>query len=370
MIDFSLRDVAGQFFGGPAVPDTTEDATTATTRPNVGPTIEAGRGLAPTNPLNQNAGAGRGFVNPKYALNKEAVAPTETAEGAPAVPSSYNARIAQAESGNRPNIGFHNQQLSSAYGPYGTTAAGWADARKLNPNLPEDITKATPEQLTAGQDAYTQQNAGYLKNYGVPVNENTLSAAHFLGAKGLADYLRDGTISAAAAKANGGEENVRKIVQQRLGGTMAPASGGAVAPSAPTTTPAAAAVEPGTPAAEAPAPATTSTAEAYTGGGLKIGGKTQEQLQREQQFETVLNSGSQEGIAKLAFDPNTPKDIQNAALDKLHGTMAVDQGMKRAQQTIANLGSNPTPQALNKAMNDKDNGSYFKVLLQIGRAHV
>ena len=169
---------------------------------------------------------------------------------------------------------------------YGTTAAGWADARRVNPNLPEDITKATPEQLTAGQDAYTQQNAGYLKNYGVPVNENTLSAAHFLGAKGLADYLRDGTISAAAARANGGEENVRKIVQQRLGGTMAPASGGAQAP-APQAAPTEAVV-PGTPAAEAPAAAP--TPEAYTGGGVKIGGQTQEQVKQQQQFGRILNS--------------------------------------------------------------------------------
>jgi hypothetical protein len=161
---------------------------------------------------------------------------------APAVPNmgNYNANIAQQESGSNPNIGYHNPQLSTAYGPYGTTAAGWADARKLNPNLPADITKATPEQLAAGQDAYTQQNARYLQNYGVDVNPNTLAAAHFLGAKGLSDYLKNGTISSAAAAANGGEDKVRQIVNARLNGQAAPSSGAApTQPPAPVAGPAA-----------------------------------------------------------------------------------------------------------------------------------
>ena len=151
---------------------------------------------------------------------------------APISPEDYNRMIQRQESGNRPNIGFHNQQLSSAYGPYGTTAAGWADARKVNPNLPQDITQATPEQLTAGQNAYTQQNAKYLQAYGVEPTQNNLAAAHFLGAKGLADYLQTGAISPQAAAANGGEENVRRIVNARLGGQAAPASGAAQSPGA------------------------------------------------------------------------------------------------------------------------------------------
>jgi len=139
--------------------------------------------------------------------------------------AEYNRQIARAESGLKPDIGYHDRARSTAYGQYGITQRAYEDARRINPNLPADITQATPEQMTQAQNAVTQNNAMYLQSYGVPVNQNTLSAAHFLGAKGLSDYLKTGYISPAAAQANGGVERVKQIVQQRLGGTMAPASG-------------------------------------------------------------------------------------------------------------------------------------------------
>ena len=143
----------------------------------------------------------------------------------PVAPADYNARIAGMESGSRPDIGYHSPGKSTAYGTYGMTQAAYADARRANPNLPSDITQATPEQQTQAQNAYTQQNAKYLQSYGVEVNPNTLAAAHFLDAKGLSDYLKTGQISEAAARANGGIENVKRIVDSRLGGQAAPASG-------------------------------------------------------------------------------------------------------------------------------------------------
>lgn len=152
----------------------------------------------------------------------------------PVIPdqTAYNANIAQQESGNRPDIGYHDRNKGTAYGTYGMTAAGYADARRRDPSLPADITQATPEQQTQAQNAYTQQNARYLQNYGVEPTQNNLAAAHFLGAKGLSDYLKTGYISPQAAAANGGVENVKRIVDRRLGGRPAPASGGvqAVAP--------------------------------------------------------------------------------------------------------------------------------------------
>lgn len=143
----------------------------------------------------------------------------------PVSPMDYNASIAQQESGNRPDIGYHDRNKGSAYGPYGMTTAAWQDARRVDPSLPEDITQATPAQLTAGQTGYTQQNAQALQAYGVEPTSQNLSAAHFLGAKGLSDYLKTGYISPAAADKNGGADNVRRIVNQRLGGQAAPASG-------------------------------------------------------------------------------------------------------------------------------------------------
>ena len=146
----------------------------------------------------------------------------------PVAPDDYNANIARQESGNQPSIGYHDRSKGTAYGTYGLTGAGYEDARKRDPNLPADITQATPEQQTQAQNAYTQQNAKYLQNYGVEPTPNNLAAAHFLGAKGLSDYLKTGYISDAAAKANGGIENVKRIVNSRLGGQQAAASGATV----------------------------------------------------------------------------------------------------------------------------------------------
>ena len=340
--DFSLQDIMGNFTGGAV--DPSMDATAVSTA-----TTQVSETAQPTE-----------YINPKFRLKTAAVAPSGAAPApaAPAVPSSYNASIAQQESGNRPDIGFHDKKKSTAFGTYGLTAGAYQDARKLNPTLPEDITQATPEQQTQAQDAFTQQNAKYLKNFGIEPTQNNLAAAHFLGAKGLSDYLRDGTISPAAARANGGEDKVREIVNKRLGGQPAPASG-AVQPAA--AAPAEAAAAPVSPeqAAQPPAPAP----EPYTGQGLKIGGQTQQQLEQQKAYDTVLNSNSTEQIGKMAFDLNTPKDIQRAALDKLHSTMAVEQGMNRAKQVMSELGANPDQRALSKAMNDRDTGSYLKVLM-------
>jgi hypothetical protein len=151
--------------------------------------------------------------------------PPQSPEQARFNQQQYNQSIAQQESGGRQDIGYHNQQLSSAYGPYGITAGAYEDARRANPNLPADIRQATPEQMTQAQNAVTQNNARYLQSYGVPVTNNTLQAAHFLGAKGLSDYLKTGYISPAAAQANGGVERVKQIVNARLKGQTAPASG-------------------------------------------------------------------------------------------------------------------------------------------------
>jgi hypothetical protein len=164
----------------------------------------------------------------KYGDGSQTVKTTkEIPAGGPVAPDDYNANIARQESGNNPNIGYHDRSKGTASGMYGMTDAGYADARKLDPNLPADRLQSTPEQQTAAQNAYTQQNAKYLQNYGVEPTSNNLAAAHFLGAKGLSDYLKTGYISDAAAKANGGIENVKRIVNQRLGGQAAPASGAA-----------------------------------------------------------------------------------------------------------------------------------------------
>ena len=164
-----------------------------------------------------------------------AVAPVAPPAAAPtaavsALPQDYNARIAQMESGNNPNIGYHDRARSSAYGKYGITDAAWTDIQRANPAL-AGVRKeqATPEQMEMAQNTHTQNLQRRLTGLGIEANPNTLSAAHFLGAQGLANYLRDGSISPAAVKANGGYEKTKAIVDGRLGGFAAPASGAAAA---------------------------------------------------------------------------------------------------------------------------------------------
>jgi hypothetical protein len=180
------------------------------------------------------SGQGMRMPNGQFVPQREEQpAPAMTSPVAPAqvtqraLPQDYNATIAQQESGNRPGIGYHNPQLSSAYGQYGITNAAYQDARRLNPNLPADITQATPEQQTQAMTAFTQQNAKYLQGYGIEPTPANLSAAHLLGARGLNDYLRSGTFSPQAAAANGGEERLRAIVNSRLAGQPGAASGAA-----------------------------------------------------------------------------------------------------------------------------------------------
>ena len=133
--------------------------------------------------------------------------------------SDYNARVAQMESGGNPNIGFHDPKKSSAYGKYGITDRAWQSIQQSNPALRGiDKTQATPEQMEMAMNTLTQNNGRALQQFGVPVNPNTLAAAHFIGARGLANYLRDGTISEKAARVNGGYDKTRRIIESRLAG--------------------------------------------------------------------------------------------------------------------------------------------------------
>jgi len=125
-------------------------------------------------------------------------------------------QIGQLESGNNPGIGYHNQSRSTAYGQFGITGPTWAGLRRTNPLLPADITQSTPEQQRAAFDQLNAANGQQLAGYGLPVTTGSLALAHFLGAPGTRDYMQNRTISSAAAAANGGEDEARRIADQRL----------------------------------------------------------------------------------------------------------------------------------------------------------
>jgi hypothetical protein len=291
------------------------------------------------------------------------------------VSPDYNANIARQESGNRPDIGFHDRNKSSAYGTYGMTSAGYEDARRVNPNLPADITQASPEQQTAAQDAYTQQNAKYLQAYGVEPNQNTLAAAHFLGAKGLSDYLKTGQISEAAAKANGGAENVKRIVDQRLGGQMAPASGAAqqrpqpVAPSTfqgQTNEFGGMEEQPQAQAPQAPvAPVSPEQAQAQA----PMPGKVDYSLAKPQAqpttsagfidaYQTAQNDPA--ALMKLGTDENVPDMLRERARNRAADLITQQREQTKAQEELASK----SPSDLARIMTErKKDGSWGKYIL-------
>jgi hypothetical protein len=294
----------------------------------------------------------------------------KTTKEIPAGPVSpdYNANIARQESGNRPDIGYHDPGKSSAYGTYGMTAAGYEDARRANPNLPADITQATPEQQTAAQDAYTQQNAKYLQAYGVEPNANTLAAAHFLGAKGLSDYLKSGYISPAAAAANGGEENVKRIVSQRLGGQQAPASGAAQQPAqqpAPQMGP----VSPEqaqqqdqqlqqqlqqfAPQAQ-PAQQPEQKPNSFDAFGNPIYSEQQAKLDKHVDNYTT-NQNDPQALMKLSTDEGTPDWMKERSRNRAADIITQQREMKNAQEKLSTASEND----LTKMLREKTTGGSF-----------
>jgi hypothetical protein len=271
-------------------------------------------------------------------------------------PAAYNASIARQESGARPDIGYHDPAKSSAFGTYGMTSAGYADARKVNPNLPADITQATPEQQTSAQNAYTQQNAKYLQNYGVEPTANNLQAAHFLGAKGLSDYLKTGYISPQAARANGGEENVKRIVNQRLGGQPAAASGAAVEPVIPEAPAAPAQVTPEAQPARPRAPVAPGRVD-YSLGKPSMAAPTSTSAFIEQ-YQTAQNDPKV--LMKMGTDENVPEQLRDRARNRAADIITQQREQAKAETELGTK----SPSDLARMMTDrKKDGNWGKYVL-------
>ena len=156
------------------------------------------------------------------------LAPTvvPAAQNRPVAPSpmeAYNRFTQQMESGANPNIGFHNPEKGTAYGAYGITQPQYQEIQRANPafaNRP--ITSLTPEQQgqanMTSRDVYARQ----LAAKGVEPTEENIRTAHLLGAGGTSQFLKSGTFNPAAVAANGGEEQLRRMVAQRRAGPVAP----------------------------------------------------------------------------------------------------------------------------------------------------
>jgi len=105
--------------------------------------------------------------------------PKTTAE--PAISPTYWPMLSKIESGDRP---FVKAPTSSASGLYQFTRATWegeGGAWGTDPSRAfGGLTPSTDEQ-TRRAKTFTAKNAAYLAEHGVPINNATLYAAHFLG---------------------------------------------------------------------------------------------------------------------------------------------------------------------------------------------
>jgi hypothetical protein len=336
MTDFSLMDIMGNFTGGPAVPDD---------MPNYG-TVST--------------------------------ATTQTVTTAPAIPeqSTTYDRMLQAESGNRdydaqgrPMTSPKGAMFASQVMPSTAAAPGYG-VRPAQAQTPEEYNRVGREYFQA-----------LVNKFGG--DEQKAAAAYNAGPGRIQQNVNQ----------NNGQMNVAQLPRETQGylqkigqavGNMIPSAQASTLPPQPNLP----VMKPAVPTQAAPQPAPSNfqgqtdefggvdqaiarqAQQPFTGQGLSFGGKTQQQLQQElqqqqqeKQNNEIINSNNQQDIAKLAFGVDTPKNVQNAALDKLHDTMAYNESMRRAQQKMTELGTNANARELNKAMNDKETGSYFKVLL-------
>lgn len=284
---------------------------------------------------------------------------------APATPIDPNAYIAQQESGNNPNIGYHyppnaqGQRASSAYGTYGITAPAYQDVQRAAPEFAgRDITSLSPQDQTRANDVYRQQQSKQLSAFGVEPSDENLRLSQFLGAKGAANYLRDGTISPAAAKANGGEDRVRQIAQARLAGGNMPTSGAALrqdqnqqpvaAPVDPNAPPVAAAPVAAPPPAAAPAPT-------EMGPPLPLNGNVE--------HDTLLRAGNNpKELAQIAYGDQFSAATREAAQTSLRDVLYSTTKMSEAQNTIKKSLENGDTKKLASELKNTE-GSYVKAAL-------
>lgn len=104
-------------------------------------------------------------------------------------PGDYFTRLAQTESGNKPNA---QAPTSSAYGLYQATTGTWNSVRAAHPelNLPADAKSATTDQQTAFAKAFTADNSKALTTAGIDASQPNLYMAHFLGAGGAVKFIQ------------------------------------------------------------------------------------------------------------------------------------------------------------------------------------
>jgi len=294
--------------------------------------------------------------------------------------NAYNASIAQQESGNRADIGYHDRTKSTAFGQFGITAPAYADARRVDPSLPEDITKATLEQQTRAQNILTDNNARFLQSKGIEATPGVLAAAHFTGANGLHKFLTQKDeqgrpyISPQAQAANGGYDKARAIIEGRLGGQAVPSSGAAQQPTAMPGPGVAVATGQGvqgtmtTPevAPQAPiSPYSLATGQAQQG--LRVPGMAvgQPQVQQTKTGIDRYQEAQDDPIAlmQLRSDTTQPEFIRQRAGNRVAEMITNENNRKAAEAALPTLGQNELAKIATKRSEGNSIGDWMQYLL-------
>lgn len=287
--------------------------------------------------------------------------PTLSTAQAPVNPDDYNRRIARLESGANPNIGYHDRNKSSAYGTYGLTNAAYQDARRANPNLPADIAQSTPEQQQAAMNAYTQGNARQLQQYGIEATPANLANAHLLGATGLQRYQQSGYLSPQAIAANGGEENLRRIIAQRSAGQGGAASGAAqqAQPVAPQPQQAPLAM-PANQGIKIPGMVPTAQMDTQVGQQIPSTVQTPEAIQR---FQT--NQDNVDELMKMRNDTTLPEYLRRRSSERAYELMNNEFKQQKAQSQVDDMLKNNDQVGLARVISSKpkdEEGSWLKMI--------
>lgn len=119
-------------------------------------------------------------------------------EGAGAgIPDNYWPLLAKIESGNRPYI---KAGSSSASGLYQFIKSTWiAEGGKWGPDMRLAFggLKPSEDEQTQRAKSFTEKNASVLRAKGIPINNASLYAAHFLGV-GMAVQIIGADVNARA----------------------------------------------------------------------------------------------------------------------------------------------------------------------------
>lgn len=296
--------------------------------------------------------------------------------------NAYNTSIAQQESGNRADIGYHDRTKSTAYGQYGITAPAYQDARRRDPSLPEDITKATPEQQTTAHNIITDNNAKFLQSKGIEATPGVLAAAHFTGAGGLHKFLTQTDeqgrpfISPQAQAANGGYDKARAIIEGRLNGQAVPASGATQrSPQAFPQEGVAVATGQGvqgtmeTPTAPTQPVSPYSLATGAGQQGLRVPGQMQAQPQPEIQPTKTAIDRYQEAqddpiaLMQLRSDTTQPEYIRQRAGTRVAEMITSENNRRAAETTLPTLGQSELAKIATKKSEGNSVGDWMQYLL-------